>query len=570
MSVPHIIRELRGPEHIRTKLTGVPVLHNPAINKGLAFSHEERDLLRLTGVLPPAVMTIEQQVALAQEHLSAKATDLEKYIYLATLQDRNETLFYRLLVDNLAKLMPIVYTPTVGYACRQFSHIFRYVRGIWITPDDAPNIRKVLRNYPGHDIRLIVVTDNERILGLGDQGCGGMGIPVGKLALYVGGAGIHPSKTLPVSLDVGTNNETLLNDPLYMGYRKPRLTGQAYDDLIEAFVEAVAEVFPHAVVQWEDFKNRNAFHILDQYHKRLPCFNDDIQGTAAVALAGILASLRIVREPIADQRIMYVGAGAASGGIARLVRLAMIADGATEETVHRAQVLTDTHGVIHEGRELGEPHKREFALSLRDLAHYGIKPREGMRPEEVIAAFKPTVLIGATAVPGAFTQAMIQEMCRHTERPLIMPLSNPTSKCECTPADALEWSRGRAVVATGSPFVDVMHEGRRRIIGQANNVFIFPGVGLAAIVSEAKEITQEMFLVAARTLSEFVSHERLVEGAIYPDQSELREVSRRIATEVVIYASENHLGRRLTREDAAHIVKEVMWFPDYVPVAAME
>ncbi len=570
MSVPHIIRELRGPEHIHTKLTGVPVLHNPAVNKGLAFTQEERELLHLTGVLPPAVMTIEQQVALAQEHLSAKATDLEKYIYLATLQDRNETLFYRLLVDNLAKLMPIVYTPTVGYACRQFSHIFRYVRGIWITPDDAPHLRRVLRNYPNHDIRLIVVTDNERILGLGDQGCGGMGIPVGKLALYVGGAGIHPSKTLPVSLDVGTNNESLLNDPLYMGYRKPRLTGQAYDDLIEAFVEAVAEVFPHAVVQWEDFKNRNAFHILEQYHKRLPCFNDDIQGTAAVALAGILASLRLVREPIADQRILYIGAGAASVGIARLVRLAMLSDGATEETARRAQVLTDTHGLVYEGRELGEPHKREFALSQRDLAHYGIKPREGLTVEELIAAFKPTVLIGATAVAGAFTESMIRELARHTKQPLVMPLSNPTSKCECTPADALAWSDGRAIVATGSPFGNVTHGGRQRIIGQANNVFIFPGVGLAAIVSEAKEVTQEMFLVAAQTLSEIVSHERLVAGAIYPDQSELREVSRAIATEVVVYASENHLGRRLSRDDAARVVREVMWYPEYVPVAPPE
>jgi malic enzyme len=569
MIAKELVKELKGESVIHTRQTRGWLLRNPATNKGLAFTHEERRRLGLRGLLPPAVQTIEQQVALMKEHLQAKPTDLDKYIYLAALQDRNEVLFFRLLVENIAELMPIVYTPTVGYACQQYSHIFRNARGMWLTPDDAPHMREILQRC-SDDIRLIVVTDNERILGLGDQGCGGMGIPIGKLALYVAGAGIHPSRCLPISLDVGTNNATLLNDPLYAGYRHRRLTGPAYDDFIETFVESVCEVFPHAVIQWEDFKKGNAFRILDHYARRVPSFNDDIQGTSAVATAGMLAALRLIREPIADQRIMYIGAGAASVGIARLVRLAMKEEGATEETIRRSQIHCDSQGLVHEGRELDEPHKREFALTSRDLEHHKIKPHHTRNLVDIIAAFKPSMLIGATATPGAFTQPMIEEMAKHCQRPLIMPLSNPTANAECTPAEAIDWTDGKALVATGSPFPDVVYNGDRRVIGQGNNVFIFPGVGLGAIVAEMREIPQEVFLTAARTLAEFVPAERLAKGAIYPDQQDLRDVSRVIATAVVKYASHHNLGRHFTEEEADWIIREIMWYPEYVPVEPLD
>lgn len=560
------LEQAAGAKVIETRKGGVWVLTNPATNKGLAFSHDERKKLRLQGMLPHQVQTIEQQVRLEREHIRAKTTDLERYIGLAGLQDRNEVLFYRVLLENLAEFMPIVYTPTVGQACQQYSHIFRTARGIWLTPDDVGRIPEILRYAPFADIRLIVVTDNERILGLGDQGCGGMGIPIGKLALYVTGAGIHPSKCLPVSLDVGTNNPTLLDDPCYIGYRKRRLTGQAYWDFIEAFVQGVREVFPHAIVQWEDFAKDKAFELLGRYQKRVPCFNDDIQGTASVTLGGIFAALRITRQPISKQRIVFIGAGEACTGIARLTASAMRSEGASDADVQRAILTFDSKGLLHTGRDIVEPFKREFAVSTEVMKHYGLDPAALLSPVDVIRAVKPTVLIGATAQPGAFTQEMIQEVGKHVERPLIMPLSNPNSKSECSPHEAIEWTDGRALVATGSPFADVSYGGRTHVIGQGNNVFIFPGVGLGAAVSEAREVTEEMFAIASRTLAGCVTPERLDAGAIYPNQDELREVSFRIACAVVKYASDNHLGRHIPDDKIEPTVRRAVWYPDYVPI----
>lgn len=562
--------DLAGPERVETRKTGVWLLDNPSTNQGTSFDREQRKALRLHGMLPYRVTTLAEQATLAIDQIRAKTTPLERYIGLASLQDRNEVLFYRLLADHLAELMPVVYTPTVGEACQKFSHIYRSARGLWLTPDDVDDLPSVLRNAPFKDIRLIVVTDNERILGLGDQGCGGMGIPIGKLALYVAGAGLHPSKCLPISLDVGTDNPELLADPLYLGYPKKRLRGKAYDEFIEAFVHAVREVFPKAIVQWEDFHKDRAFTLLERYRRRIPSFNDDIQGTASVTVAGMLAALRITNQRMADQRVLFLGAGEACTGIARLCGIAMGTDGADAARIRAALAAFDSRGFLHEGQSIAEPHKRELAMPLAVMARYGLDPARSPTPVEVVRALKPTMLVGATAQAGTFTREIVEEMARHVERPIVLPLSNPTSKAECSPADALRWSGGRAIVATGSPFDDVELDGRRHVIGQANNVFIFPGLGLGAAIAETREITTEMFYVASSTLARSVTAERLAEGAIYPSQGDLRRVSFEIACEVVRYASEHDLGRRIRPEDVEPLVRASVWDPAYVPIAHAE
>jgi malic enzyme len=558
--------DLAGPKVIDTRKAGVWLLQNPSTNQGTAFDRAQRDELRVRGMVPYRVTTLDEQATAAIGQIRAKSTPLEKYIGMASLHDRNEVLFYRVLVDHIAELMPIVYTPTVGEACQKFSQIYRSARGLWITPDDVLDIPRVLRNAPFHDIRLIVATDNERILGLGDQGVGGMGIPIGKLALYVAGAGIHPSKCLPISLDVGTDNPALLADPLYLGYPKKRLRGRDYDEFIEAFVRGVREVFPRAILQWEDFHKDRAFVLQERYRKRLPSFNDDIQGTASVALGGILAALRITKQRMAAQRVVFVGAGAACTGIARLCAIAMRADGADDATVRRALVALDSQGLLHDGRALEEQHKRELAVPRAVMLEYGLDPSVKHTPMDVIRAVKPTILVGASAQAGTFTEEMLECMARETERPIVLPLSNPTSKAECTAEQAIRWTGGRAIVATGSPFDDVEYGGKSHVIGQANNVFIFPGVGLGAAIANVTEVTTEMFHVASVTLARLVTEECLETGAIYPHQRELRSVSFEIACAIVRYASEHNLGRRIHPEDVEATVQAAVWDPRYVPV----
>jgi malic enzyme len=537
-------------------LAGPALLGHRLLTKDLGFSESERDAFRLRGLLPDRVLTIEEQEELELEHLRRKTDALEAYIGLAALQDRNATLFYRLLADHLAEFMPIVYTPTVGRACVEFSHIIRRTRGVWITPADRDRIPELLRQGPYEDVRLIVVTDNERILGLGDQGAGGMAIPIGKLALYTAACGIHPALTLPVSLDVGTDNPTLLADPLYLGHRAPRLRGPEYDALVEAFVEGVAEVWPGCVIQWEDFKGTNALRIQARYQARVPSFNDDVQGTAAVVVAGILAANRALGKTLADTRVVLAGAGAAGIGIARLIKLAMLDAGMDEAAVRQSIVLVDSQGLVH-------AHRHDLDDTKREVAASGEPTTPGL--VETIQRVRPTVLVGTTGIGGSFDGDVIGAMAAANDRPVIMPLSNPTSRCEATPTDILRWSSGRAWIATGSPFDAVDVDGQRVEIGQANNVFIFPGLGLGAIAAEASSITPRMFLLAARALAGEVTEERLASGALYPPVGALRAVSRRIATEVAREAVASGVAGIDPGTDIDALVDEATWWPAYVP-----
>jgi malic enzyme len=551
-------------------VAGSELLNNRLLTKDLAFPLDERTEFGLHGLLPDRVPSMEEELELEHEHLSRKGDDLERYIGLAALQDRNATLFYRLLVEHLEEYLPVVYTPTVGRACQEFSHIVRRTRGIWLTPADRERIPEVLSAAPFEDVRLIVVTDNERILGLGDQGAGGMGIPIGKLALYTAACGIHPVLTLPVSLDVGTDNHRLLEDPLYLGYRAPRLRGAAYDAFVEAFVQGVQEVWPGCLIQFEDFKQHIALRLLNRYRARVPCFNDDVQGTAAVVLSGILVGLRHLGAAWEQQRIVLAGSGAAGIGIARLLRLAMLGSGMAEADVRRALVMVDSHGLVHDAREALDEDKRELAYPAAAATDAGLVLSAHGREEQpalldVVRAFSPTILIGTTGHAGSFSEPVIRAMAAGADRPIVLPLSNPTANTEAAPADILAWTDGRALVATGSPFPPVEIGGRRREIGQANNVFIFPGVGLGAIVSETREVSDEMFLAAAETLAAHVSAERLASGALYPSVTTLREVSREIAIRVAGEALRAGLSPLPADTDVGALVDAAMWWPAYAP-----
>jgi malic enzyme len=548
---------------------GEAILRDPVHNRDAAFTHAERKTLGIEGLLPPAVLTIEQQVEMEMQKISAKTDPLEKYIGLVALLDRNETLFYRLLSEHMDQLTPIIYTPTVGLACQRFSHILRRPRGLFVCPDDRGHIADRLRNYPQQDVRLIVVTDNERILGLGDQGAGGMGISIGKLVLYSAGAGIHPRRCLPISLDVGTDNSALLEDPFYCGYRARRLRGAEYDSLVEEFVRAVKSVFPRALLQWEDFKKNNAFRLLERYRDRITSFNDDIQGTAAVTLAGVLSALRVTGQPLREQRLLLAGAGAAGVGIGRLVRSALLAEGLSEAEARERLVFVDSEGLVCEGRPNLDAHKREFALPRARLAELGLVKPLPKALEKIVEVIRPTVLIGTTGTPGDFTPAVLRTMAANCERPIVFPLSNPTSKAECTPTEALQYSEGRALVATGSPFEPVTYNGTRHVIGQCNNCFVFPGIGLGVILSEASRVSDALFLAAARALAEYAgSHP--TDGCLFPSLKELRAVSRLVSFKVAQTARDEGLGRTLDDAAIEAELDELIWAPEYPELEAGE
>ena len=560
-----ISRDPAGRLHLEVPYRGQRLLRHPIFSKGTAFSNEERAAFGLEGLLPDAVSSMEQQVERAYQNIVRKEDPLERYIGLASLQDRNEHLFYRVLVEHVEELLPIVYTPTVGLACQRYSHIFRRARGMWITPGHRGRIYQIIANAPFEDARLIVVTDNERILGLGDQGAGGMGIPIGKLAIYTAAAGIHPTRTLPVSLDVGTDNEELLGDQLYLGWRHPRLRGAEYESLVEEFVQAVKFRFPRALLQWEDFKKVNAFGLLERYRKSLPSFTDDIQGTAAVALAGIMAGGRLTGTPLEQQRVVILGAGAAGVGIARLLREAVRARGLGGEALVRAIVNIDSRGMLVDDEEIQDRHKRDFAWPAGLAAAVGLGKGRPRDLEAVVRAVKPTVLIGTSGEPGAFTEFIIRAMASEVARPLVFPMSNPTSKSEARPANVIAWTGGRALVASGSPFAPVSYGGRTHRIGQGNNAFVFPGLGLGVLVAEAREVTEGLFAAAAQRLAEEVHDSDLREGSLFPPVSELRRVTAGIASAVVRQAREEGLGRPIPDEAIPAAVAEAMWFPEYLP-----
>jgi len=551
-----------GRPIVRLPYRGAALLAHSMYTKSSAFTREERVAFGLQGLLPNAVSTMEQQSRRVYGNIVRKADALERYIGLAALHDRNEILFFRVLADHLEEFLPIVYTPTVGRACQEFSRIFRRAHGLWITPEHRGRVREVLANAPFAGVRLIVATDNESILGLGDQGAGGMAIPVGKLALYTAAAGIHPAHTLPISLDVGTDNQALLADDLYLGWRNPRLRGDAYDALVDEFVQGVRAVFPRALLQWEDFRKGNAVALLERYREQLPSFNDDIQGTSAVALAGILAAGRASGTALRDQRVLIVGAGAAGTGIARLLQSALRDAGLEGEPLLRAVALVDTHGLVIED-PAAESFRRGLGWPPALANQAGLVPGRGQDLLDVVRAVKPTVLIGVSGAAGAFREEVVRAMAQHVERPAVFPLSNPTSQAEATPADVLRWTDGRALVASGSPFEPVAVGGRSVRIGQGNNVFIFPGVGLGALVAEARTVTDGMFAAAAARLADEVSPADLASGSLFPPVSDLRRVTAHIAAAVVERAGDSGVGRTLRGEDIAPAVEAMRWEPEY-------
>jgi len=531
---------------------GYELLRNPHTNKGTAFSDEERRNLGVEGLLPPVPTSLDHQMARIHTQLAILNDDLQKYLFLSDLQARNETLYYAVLMSDPAGFMPIVYTPTVGEASQKFDHIFHAARGVYVPISARGRVKQLLSNWPEKDVRFIVVTDGERILGLGDLGVGGMGIPIGKLALYTACAGVPPELCLPITIDVGTNNAVLLEDPLYLGLRQSRVRGEPYYAFIDEFVEAVQELFPKSCIQWEDFANTNAIPILAKYRDRICTYNDDIQGTASVALAGIYGALRISRQTLTDQRFLFLGAGSAATGIAELISQAMAMEGLTLQEARSRNNLFDINGLLTSSRTLMD-FQKPFAIEHTPIGSFA----------EAIKALRPTGIIGVSTVPKLFNQKVIEAISEINERPIIFPYSNPTSRSECTAEEAYTWSKGRAIFASGSPFPPLTVGGKHFVPGQGNNVYIFPAMGMAVYATEAKRVTDEMFIVAANAVAEQVGQDSLDVGLIYPPQSKILTASLHVAARIAKHIFDHGLARIACPEDISHLIGNKAYVPAY-------
>ncbi len=554
-----------GNNFIPVHLEGEALINNRILNKGTAFTLKEREELGLEGLVPHHVSTMEEQIERVYKGFLQRSTPIAKYMHLRGLQDRNETLFYAVVSKHVEEMSPIIYTPTVGLACQEFSRLYQKARGLYITPLNVDSMHEMIHHFPSKDIRIIVATDNQGILGLGDLGVGGMGIPVGKLSLYTLGAGIHPASCLPITLDVGTDNEKLLKDPLYLGLPQKRLKEDAYAAFIEKFVNNAKILFPKAVLQWEDFSRQNAFTNLDTYRNTLPSFNDDIQGTGAVALAGIINALKIKKEKLSDQKYAIYGAGAGGIGVARQIHAALVKEGMNPKTAIDNIFTLDSKGLVLNDRSGLEDYKIQFATNKSKIDSWKLKKTRTVTLYELLENEKITTLIGTSGQSGTFTEGIIKQMVKNSERPLIFPLSNPTSSCEAQPDDIIRWTDAKAIVATGSPFEEVKYNGKKLRIGQGNNVFIFPGVGFSAIVGKLQTIDDSVFTTAAYALADAVSESDLSLNAIYPKISDLKKISIKVATECLKNIIKTNPDVGLKEENLPKMIESLMWKPEYLP-----
>jgi malate dehydrogenase (oxaloacetate-decarboxylating) len=547
---------------IKTELSGKDLMSNPVLNKGTAFNYEERIQFDLHGLLPPVIETLEQQCVRAYEAYKRKGDDLERHIFLRALQDTNETLFYALLYRHISEMAPIIYTPVVAQGCINFSHIYRRPRGLFLSYPLADMMDEIIENRPYSDVDVIVVTDGERVLGIGDQGAGGMGIPIGKLSLYTLIGGIDPKRTLPIILDIGTNNADRLNDPEYVGWRHERITGQAYFDFVDKFVSCIKRKLPNVLLQWEDFAKPHARPILDRYRDSLCTFNDDIQGTAAVTLGALYKAMKITKKKFSDQQVVILGAGSAGTGIAEYILEAMVTEGMDEREAHKHFFLLDSKGLLHTARTNLTPVQQKFAQSFELVSGWSVNKRQ-IRLDEVIENISATILIGVSSQPGQFTAPIIKDMTGKVERPVIFPLSNPYDRAEAVPGDLIRWTDGRALVATGTEFPPVSLKGRRFKIAQCNNFYIFPAIGLAVRASDAKRVTDRMMVAAAEALGNFSLDDVNVDAQLLPPIENMRDVAIQIAVMVGLQAQQDGVAQVVSEQDLRERVRQRFWIPQY-------
>jgi malate dehydrogenase (oxaloacetate-decarboxylating) len=554
-----------GRPYLKVRLTDFALISHALLNKGTAFPLEEREAFGLVGLLPPSETNLAIQRARSYEAFQSKNSDIEKYIYLRDLHDSNETLFYSLIEEHITELMPIVYTPTVGLGCQRYSHIYRRPRGVFISYPDRNRIEQILASPRFNEVKVIVVSDGERILGLGDQGAGGMGIPIGKLALYTACAGIPPAATLPILLDTGTNNINLQNDPLYIGWQHERVRGKEYQVFLDAFVTAVKKRFPHILLQWEDFAQENANSLLKRYRDQLCTFNDDIQGTAAVAAGTLFAAIHVTGTRLRDQRIAVLGAGSAGCGISKLIMQAMIEDGLSEQEARSHFYLIDQAGLLFDDMPNLLSFQKPFAQSREVMTKWRCENANHISLKDVVKNFHPTLLIGVSGQQGAFTEEIIREMAIHVERPIIFPLSNPTSRSEAEPLDLINWTNEKAVIGTGSPFGEIIKQGKQWRVDQTNNCYIFPGIGLGLIAVKAQRVTDSMFMAAAKALADCSPAKSNPQANLLPPLTEIRNVSLQVAIAVAQEAINSGLANDIPKKELVTHIREMMWIPEYLP-----